>query len=176
MADDLSTGYARGIAAVAQAEGALERVSVELLRFARAVADNPQLRETLGNPGVDTAAKIGIAEDLLTRAHPQTAAAVGFVVASGRARLLEEIARRVGSIAAEGSGGSLAEVRTAMPLTDAQRTRLQAAITAAVGRPVTIDEVVDPELVGGIRVQVGDTVIDGSIARRLDDMKAQLSS
>lgn len=176
MADDLTTGYARGIVAVAQAEGALERVTSELLRFGRAIAENPQLREALADPSVDPGAKLRVAEDLLPRAHPQTVAAVAYVVSSGRARLLEDITRQVGVVSAEQRGGALAEVRTAMPLNDEQRRRLQTAVGRVVGQDVELHEVVDPALVGGVRVQVGDTVIDGSIARRIDDMKAALTS
>jgi F-type H+-transporting ATPase subunit delta len=107
---------------VADAEGALERVEDELFRFGRAVQEHPELRDRLVDPSIDTGTKLGIVTDLLgDRAHPQTLSAIAFVVQAGRARQLTQIADAVARIAAESRAQAVAEVRTAVELTDDHR-------------------------------------------------------
>ncbi|MFM7126017.1 MAG: ATP synthase F1 subunit delta, partial [Actinomycetota bacterium] len=68
----------------------------------------------------------------------------------------------------------VAEVRTAVPLTADQQTRLSAALANATGRQVNLKVVVDPSVLGGIVATVGDTVIDGSIRTRVENVKTRL--
>jgi F-type H+-transporting ATPase subunit delta len=174
--DAVVAGYAQAIVAVAEAEGALERVEDELFRFGRAVEDHTELRDRLVDPAVDAATKIGIVTDLLgDRAHPQTLSAVSFVVQSGRARQLPAIADAVVALAAEGREHAVVEVRTAVELTGEQRRRLAQALTRVVGQDVDLKVIVDTSVVGGIVARIGDTVIDGSVARRLAAVRTQLT-
>jgi F-type H+-transporting ATPase subunit delta len=168
-------GYAWAIFEVARAEGVLDRLEDELFRFARTVEGAPDLRERLTDPGAPVEQKVGIVSDLLSpRALPQTVAAVLLVVQGGRARLLGEIADAVVRLAAESRARAVAEARTAVPLDDDQTDRLGAAIEAATGKDIALKVVVDPAVLGGVVVRVGDTVIDGSVARRLADLRARL--
>jgi F-type H+-transporting ATPase subunit delta len=68
------------------------------------------------------------------------------------------------------------EVRSAVPLTDAQRRRLAEALSSATGRKVEVKVIVDPDLVGGVVARVGDVIFDGSIRSRLDEAKQQLTA
>ena len=77
-------------------------------------------------------------------------------------------------MAAESAGERVATVRVSEPLKDADRSRLRAALAKQYGRDIHINEVVDPSVIGGIRVEIGDDVIDGSIASRLDDARRRL--
>lgn len=175
MAEQVVEGWARGIAAVAEAEGVLERVAGELAAFARAMGDHPQLRDRLTDPGVDPAGKLAAASDLLARAHPQTRAAALYIVQAGRARDLEDIARALLAASASRGGATVAEVRTALPLDAGQQQRLADAIQQTLRRPVQLQVITDATLVGGVSVRVGDTVLDGSLARRLDEVRAALT-
>lgn len=175
-ADPIVTAYAHGIIGVAEAEGALDRVEEELFRFARATEGNLQLRDRLVDPAVDVATKMGVVGDLLGgRAHPQTVSAIGYVVQSGRARQLPQVADAVVALAAEAREHAFAEVRSAVPLEEGQRQRLAQALARTVGREVDLKVVVDASVVGGIVVKIGDTVIDGSVARRLSRVRSQLT-
>jgi F-type H+-transporting ATPase subunit delta len=174
--DAVVAGYAQAIVAVAEAEGALERVEDELFRFGRAVLEHTELRDQLVDPAVDPAVKIGIVTDLLgDRAHPQTLSAVSFVVQSGRARQLPAIADAVVARAAEARAQAVVEVRSAVALSAEQRRRLVQALTRVVGQDVDLKVIVDPDVVGGIVARIGDTVIDGSVARRLAEVRTQLT-
>lgn len=173
---ELVAGYGRALVAAAEAEGALETVADELFRFARTVAATPELSDRLTNPAADPAARVALVDELLvSRAHPATTAAVGMVVQAGRARLLGPIADEVARLSAESQSKSLAEVRSAFELDAPQRERLAAALSEATGREVDLKVIVDRDIVGGIVAKVGDTVIDGSVARKLADVRTRLT-
>lgn len=175
MAEDVTAPYAEAIVGVADAEGMLDRVSDELFRFARAMGAHPELRDRLTDPSIAIPDKLGIISELLAnRMHPQTLAALLYVIQAGRARLLAEIADAVVQRVAEARDRAVAEVRTAAPLDDDRRRRLAKAIEDATGKKIDMKVVVDPDLLGGVVVRIGDTVIDGSVARRLDELKARL--
>lgn len=170
------SGYAQAILAAAKAEGALDRVEDELFRLARSIQGSGELSQRLSDPGADVAAKADLAVELLAgRAHPQTVAAVVFVLQAGHGRQLLEIADEAVRLAAQERSTAIAEVRSAVPLDDNQRQRLAEALQRSTGQTVDIKVVVDPDVVGGLNVRIGDTVIDGSVARRLTELKARLT-
>lgn len=173
-ADPAVEAYARAIVETARAEGALPRVEEELFRFARAVEENSELRERLGDARIGIGLRLEMLSELLQRAHPATVAAATYLVQAGRARQLGPIARAVGAIGAASRSEAVAEVRSAVALDDGQRERLAEAVSQAVGHRVTVRTIVDPAVVGGLVVTVGDTVIDGSVARRLADLRTAL--
>ena len=169
-------GYASAVAAIAQAEDALERVPNELSAVGRAVAENEELRSVLSDQSIPASRRIGIIEDLLAaQASPVTLNVVAMLVGAGRGGQLDVIAEEVLELAAATRGEAVAEVRSAVALTDSQIERLAAALGQASGRKVTVHVVVDPEIVGGLSAQIGDTVFDGSVRTRLDNMKERLS-
>lgn len=174
--DPVAEAYGRAIVETARAEGVLPRVEDELFTFAQAVEGSSGLRERLGDPRLDVGLRLGLIAQLLgDSAHPATVAAASFVVQSGRLRQLSAIADAVGAVGAATRHESVAEVRSAVPLDDEQRGRLAAAVSATTGRTVTVRVIVDPSVVGGLVVSVGDTVIDGSVSRKLDDLRVALS-
>lgn len=167
--------YAEAIFSVAQAEGALDRVGDELYRVARTVEGEPELLDVLSDPALDVARKLEIIDGLLSgRAHPQTVSALMYVVQAGKVRQVVAIADALAQRVAEMRAHAVAEARTAVPLTDEQQHQLADAIGRATGKRVDLKVIVDPDVVGGVVVRVGDTVIDGSVARRLSELRARL--
>jgi F-type H+-transporting ATPase subunit delta len=174
MADDRTTAYARAMFDVARAEGDTARIGDELFRFARALEGSDELREALTDPHLPASRRQQIVEDLLGgRADPSTVALVGMAVGTGRARELPAIIDSLVAMSAAEANKAVAEVRSAIELTDDQRTRLAAAIGAATGKDVEVKVVVDPTVLGGIVTTVGDTVLDGSVRTRLERLKQQ---
>jgi F-type H+-transporting ATPase subunit delta len=96
------------------------------------------------------------------------------VIGSGRARELPAIVDRLVARASSAKNLEVAEVRSAVPLTDDQQTRLAAALANATGKQVNLKVVVDPSVLGGLVATVGDTVIDGSVRTRIDQLKSRL--
>ena len=173
---DRVDAYASALFEVARVEGSLDEVEDELFRFARTIEANDDLRNTLTDEAIPAARRQGVVEDLLGgKASPTTMNLVSLVVGAGRARELPAIIDRLVERAASEKQRVVAEVRTAVPLTDDQRTRLAAALGNATGRAVEVKVIVDPNVLGGIVAQVGDTVYDASIRSRLLDIQAELS-
>jgi F-type H+-transporting ATPase subunit delta len=173
--DDAVRGYAQALLSVAEAEGVLDRVQDELYAFAKAVERHGDLREALTDAGLPAERKRAVIDELLgARAHPLAATLVGFLVDAGQARRIGPIAEELAREAAHRSERTLAEVRTAVPLTDAQRARLTDALARATGHPVELKVDVDPSVIGGVVARVGDEVFDGSVASRLAESRQYL--
>lgn len=172
MAEDRITGYAHGIFEIARGEGVLEKVEDELLTISRAFETSPELRSSLTDPQLPLEKRQKIVDELIgTRATSLTVGLVQFLVGQNRASELPAIAKAVAGAAATSRDKALAEVRSAVPLDDATVQRLSAALTRATGSEVEVRVVVDPSVVGGIVATVGDTVIDGSLAKRFDSVR-----
>jgi F-type H+-transporting ATPase subunit delta len=172
---DRIDGYAAALIQVARAEGSLDTVEDELFRFGRTLAGSDELRNALTDQAIPAARRQSIVESLLGgKAHPTTTNLVSFVVGAGRARDLPAIIDSLVSKAAAEKSKVVAEVRTAYAISDDQRERLAAALANATGTPVEVKVIIDASVIGGVVAQVGDTVIDGSVRRRLDQLKSLL--
>jgi F-type H+-transporting ATPase subunit delta len=177
MIDDRIHGYAQGIFEMARAEGHLEDVEDELLAVARALETASELRSSLTDPQLPLEKKQGIIDGLLGgRASSLTVGVIQLLVSQNRASDLPAIATAVAAAAAASRDKELAEVRSAVPLDDDTVERIAAALGRATGRTVEVKVVVDPDLIGGVVARVGDTVIDGSIAKRLDSLRQAVRS
>jgi len=175
--DELIRGYAEALFKVARAEGVLPTVEEELYGFAKALELNTPLRETLIDAALPAQTKKSVIADLVgDRANPVTVNLLGFVVDAGRARELPKIVEHLAEMAAGERDHVVAEVRSAVELTDAQRDRIGRALSHATGRTVDVKVVVDPSVVGGIVARVGDEVFDGSVSSRLESAKQHLGS
>jgi len=173
---ELVDQYAQGLLAMAEAEGVTDRVSDELHRFGRALEGNADLREALGDRQMPVERRLGVVDELLEgRADAQTVAAVAHVIQSGRGRLLVDIIDAFNRAAAARRDRAVAEVRTAVELTEDQRARLREALGRATGRDVELQVVIDKDVVGGVLATVGDTMIDGTVSRQLSRMRSRLA-
>jgi len=167
--------YADALFAVARAEGNLREVEDELFRFARVLEGSDELRSTLTDPHIPSAKRIQIVEDLLGgKAQPSTIGLVSMVVGNGRARELPAIVDRMVAKAAAAAEKEVAEVRSAIPLSQDQIARLAEALGKATGKQVEVKVILDPTIKGGVIAQIGDTVIDGSVRRRLEQLRNAL--
>lgn len=167
--------YADALFTVASAEGRLDEVQDELFRFGRALDSSDALKNTLTDDMVPAAKRQAVVEDLLGgKATATTTQLISFVVGSGHGRDLPAIIAKLVDRAAANKQRTVAEVRSAVPLSDDQKTRLAAALANATGKAVELKVLVDPTVLGGLVAQVGDQIIDGSVRTRLDQLKATL--
>ncbi|MEN9823429.1 MAG: synthase subunit delta [Actinomycetota bacterium] len=175
MSDTRIDGYARALFEIARAEGTIDSVEDELFRFARAFEANDALRGALTDEQIPAGRRQGIIEDLLGgQATGTTTQLVSMVVGSGRGRDLPAIIDRLVARASSSKNLEVAEVRSAVALTADQTSRLATALESATGKKVNLKVVVDPSVIGGLVATVGDTVIDGSVRTRLDQLKSRL--
>jgi len=174
---DRITGYANGIFELAKAEEELERVENELFTIAQALDDSPELRSTLTDPQLPMEKKQALIDDLIGgRASSLSVDLVQLIVSQGRSSELSDIARALVKAAAASRDKAVAEVRSAVPLDEQTIERLAAALGRATGKSVEVKVVVDESVIGGIVARVGDTVIDGSLARRVDSLRQAVES
>jgi len=170
---DRVAAYAEALLRVAQAEGVEQRVEDELFKVARAFEGSDDLRSTLTDPLIPIERRAGVVEELLARrAHPLTTAMTEFIVSAGRARDLPAIVDEFVAKAAEGRAEAVAEVRSAYPLDAERQAQLAKALSRATGKRVTVKVIIDPAVLGGVVARVGDTVIDGSVRRRLEQLRS----
>ncbi len=175
MSDARIEGYAKALFEIARAEGSLDEVEDELFRFARSYENSDALRNALTNDMIPASRRQAIVEDLLGgKATSTTVQLVSMVVGSGRGRDLPAIIDILVQRASSSKNLEVAEVRSAIELTPDQQDRLRAALANATGKQVNLKVVVDPSVLGGLVATVGDTVIDGTVRTRLDQLKARL--
>ena len=164
--------YAEAMFEVARAEGTIDEVEDELFRFARALDGSDELREALTDPHIPASRRQQIVEDLLgPRATSTTTALISMVVGIGRGRDLSTIIDALVKKSAAAHDHEVAEVRSTVDLSDEQCDRLAQAIKKATGKTVEVKVIIDPTILGGIVTTVGDTVIDGSVRTRLEQLK-----
>ncbi|MGQ0744829.1 MAG: ATP synthase F1 subunit delta [Acidimicrobiales bacterium] len=171
--DSRVAGYANALFEAAKAEGVLARVEEELFALSGALEQNDGLRQTLSDASLPVEARQGVVEDLLgaKACSPVTTNLVSFVVGAGRGRDLPAIIATMVEKAAADRSHALAEVRSAVPLSDDQRARLASALSAGMGRQVEVKVTVDPAVLGGLSARVGDVVIDGTVRSRLEQLR-----
>jgi F-type H+-transporting ATPase subunit delta len=175
VSSDRVESYARAFLEIARAEGRLSEVEDELFRFARVFASSDELRLALTDPQLPAVRKVAVLEDLLGHKALATSEALALlVVVAGRAAELEAVVDRFVELAVAERDREVAEVRSAVPLTDADVERLREALSRATKKNVEVKVVVDPEVLGGIVTRMGDLVIDGSVRHRLDQLREQI--
>lgn len=164
------------IRAAAIAEPGVD-IEGELFGFSRVIAANPELELALGSRVGGEDAKSALIERLL--AEGSTSAASTLIITSfvrePRGRRIRRLLNRAMSIVSSQRGRVVATVHTAAPLSDAQRTRLSDSLSRRYDGQVSLNVVIDPAVVGGLRVQIADDVIDGSISARLADLRQKLA-
>ena len=160
-------------AAIAEPDADVED---ELFRFSRTIAENSELELALGSRLGEASAKGDLVETLLGgRASASTTLIVSSLVQQPRERRVRQLLTWATKLVADQRGRIVATVFAAVPLSAAQGDRLAATLSQRYGSTVSINTVVDPSVVGGLRVQVADDVIDASVSSRLADLRSRLA-
>ena len=165
----------RTLIGIAQRAGQLDVLEDELFRFARIVDADPALRAAISDRSAPLADRQQIVSDLLGDKVSDAALALARRAVKGEYRTFYLTVEAYLTRAAEARKRAIAHVTVARPLSDDQSQRLRGALSRQVGRDVTLQVVVDPAVMGGVRVQVGDEVIDGTVSHRLAAAERQLN-
>lgn len=159
----------------ADAEGVADDVEDELFRFGRIVEARPQLRDALSSHTLPDANKVELVSALLAgKATDTTLRLVTQVATRPRGRSPEDALAAYAQVASQRRERLVALVTTAIPLSDDEGARLQSALTGLYGHDVHLQIEIDATLVGGVVVQVGDEVLDGSVSGRLAEARRRL--
>jgi F-type H+-transporting ATPase subunit delta len=168
------TGYAAAVFETVSTEE-LEEIEDQLFRFARTVEASRELRGALGDRDLPVSVRQGIVEDLIgEQALPATLRLTAYAIRGGRARDIVATLDAIVVEAARARGWRVARVSSAEEVEDPQRQGLGNALARLTGSPVELQVTIDPTLLGGVVVQVGDLLVDGSARHRLDQLKEHL--
>ena len=155
----------------ADREGNLENTEDELFRFARLVEATPELRNALGDRAVPVDKRQELIEELLGGRATAATVALAKRAVTARERTFAHTIEGFVTLAAEHKNRVVATVRVASPMSPEQRDRLRRSLSGQVGREVAVQEIIDPGVLGGIRVELGEEVIEGTVADRLEQAR-----
>ncbi len=175
LADAVETAAVLVRVSDADRRGQLDIVEDQLFGIGAAVDDSPDLASALSDPAAPLDSKLGLIGDLLDGGDPAAVDLAKRAVAAPRAGTVTDTIGDFARIAAELRSRLVANVESANALTDAQRDRLRSALSRQYGRDVHLNVVVEPEVVGGIAVTVGDDIIDGTIRTRITEASRLLA-
>lgn len=171
----LEAAAAQAAFAQADADGTLDTTEEEIFRFGRAVDSSADLQMALTDPALTVAAKAGIVDTLLDgRSTAATRQVLAYTVGHLHGRRLDAAIDELTEFAARQRRRIVAEVRVARPLEEEQHRRLAAALARLSGRDVRLNVAVDPTVLGGVHVTMGDDIIDGTVATRLAQARRAL--
>lgn len=176
LTDTLEAAGVASLLAQAEADGRIDAVEDELFRFERIVAGDAELRDTLSSRNTDASGKAGLVRTLLEgKANAETTRLAVQAVQAPRGRRLDRVLEAYLQQAATRRQQRTALVTVATPLTEQQAARLTSQLESMYSSAVKLQVVIDPQVLGGIRVQVGDEVMDGTISRRIDHARRHVT-
>jgi F-type H+-transporting ATPase subunit delta len=173
-----SLQYANALADVVVPQGAAEPTRKQLGEFQAAYTESAELRNFMASPAVSREAKHGVVEKLVARLGASRILRnfLFVVVDNQRTHLLPEIAASFEQVLRQRQGVEEAEVCSAMALSDAQKKALLRNLESLTGKRIQANYSLDPELLGGAVVRIGDTIYDGSVRNQLNRLRARLTA
>lgn len=175
--NELARTYARVLFDLAALSDSVDAADEGLRGVVAAVRGNIDLREALSDTSIPAEKKRDVLRDIFGGdVSPEALAVVTLMVDRGLTDKLGELAREFTAIAETERGVVVAEVTTAVALTDALRASLNDKLSSALGRNVTLRESVDETILGGIVIRVAGRVLDGSVTSQLRDLRQALNT
>lgn len=175
LADAMELAGLAAHVAAADQDGSLDALEDELFESQRIVDGEPELRGVLADRTIDTEAKRTLLDSIFSGKVAAGTLALLKQAAATRTGSFDAVLARFADEVAARRQRLLAEVRSAYDLGDAERTRLAQALSSTYGQEIQLNVIVDPTIVGGLRISIGDEVIDGTISGRLEDARRQLA-
>ena len=173
--DTAARRYAEAAFEIGRADRTLEHWERDLVRLRDALA-NDELRTLIEHPAVAYADKERVLRGVVGDVTPEPLNLVLLMVRRGRPGAIDRMVDHFADLVRRHRGVTLAEVRTAMPLEDVQRSAVVERLHELTGDEIEINEVVDESLIGGITVRIGDRLYDASVRNRLMRLRARLTA
>jgi len=174
--ENIARVYARALFDAAREVRAVEPVGCDLGDFVAALAASASLRDALADPQIDTTAKQRILVEITRGGHPLVANTIQLMLDRGRFDLVAELREAYEALAATEADLVKVEVTSAMELTAAAREKIAARVAEAAGRRVELAARVDPGIIGGLVLRVGDVIVDGSVQARIRQLRRRLAT
>lgn len=175
LSDGLEIAGVTAHVAAADRAGELDALETELFDFNRVIIGDSELRQVITDRSVPAAPKAELIGKLVDGKVAKATAALARQAAAARTGSFDKAIAAFAKIAAGRRNRLLAEVRVAYVLGDDEKQRIAAALAAKYGREVHINTILDPDVVGGISVAIGDEIVDGSVSSRLEDARRRIA-
>jgi F-type H+-transporting ATPase subunit delta len=167
--------YAEALYEAAVERGELAAVRSDLADVVASIHEVPELGAVLRNPQLDSRAKVAVVTDLTASANDLVRNTLLLLVEKGRIGEVEEVAKEFEALVARAERRLGLELTTAVELSDDEAERLVKSISGTLGRPIDAQRSVDPDLIGGVVLQVGSLRLDASVRGRLDKLRRELA-
>jgi F-type H+-transporting ATPase subunit delta len=173
-----SLQYANALADIALAQGAAEPAAKQLTDFGAAYAQSAELRTFLASPAVTVEAKHAVIEKITKRLGASKIIRNFLLVITDhrRTQLIPEILAMVQQVIRQRQGVAEAQISSAVELSTGQKKELAATLAKLTGKKIETKYSLDPALLGGAVVRIGDTIYDGSLRSRLNEMRSRLAA
>ena len=173
MSSPTARRYAKAIFMIGVEEGKVDSLTRELNDLAATLKGSPELLGLLANPVVREDSRRAVMNDIAGRMGLSPTARNVVMLLSDRRKgaLIPDVAAALAALGDEKAGKVQAEVTSAVPLSDAQYSRLTGVLEKLTGRTITLSRKVDPALIGGVVTRIGDKVYDGSVRTRLEELR-----
>jgi len=165
--------YARAVFELATGEGRVDDWETQLGAL-RQVLSNSQMLDVLSNPTIPIEQRMELVTSL-KMLDPEASNLARLLIESGRVDEIGGVADEFERLADEAAGRVRAVVTTAVELEAGDRDRVSRELSQRLGKDVSMDVVVDPRILGGLKLQYGDRLIDASVATRLQQLRRQLA-
>ena len=168
--------YATALADVVVKNGDSSGIQIELKQWETLMDSSADLQSVFGNPAIQQANKEKVLENLIERSKPTktTANFLRVLLRNGRLTDIGEINSKFASVLEERSGGTTAQVTSARPLSDAQKSEIKTNLERMTGKRISPDFTIDESIIGGLQTRIGSTVYDGSVKTQLENLKQQM--
>ena len=174
--DPINIGYARALFEMAQAEGVVSRVEEELYRLGGLLKDNSELLQFIKDPNIKSEGKRRALSDLFQgRVHPLVLTTLTSLSDQDRGGRVLQVIEEFSAIASVARQKVTGEVTTAIVLDGDTLSRLVTELNRVTGKNIQLFQKVDPAILGGAIIKVGEQIIDGSLRRKLDQIQAKLA-
>ncbi|QJC53824.1 F0F1 ATP synthase subunit delta [Paenibacillus albicereus] len=169
--------YAQALYEVATAQGIVSEVRGQLQLVSEGLSSGGDVQRFLSTPSIEPSAKVELIKKAIgDRVSSIVLNTITLLVERGRYSALSDVYAAYSRIADEASGESRATIVTALPLTAEELSKVVQQFSAITGKKIIGEQVVDPSLIGGVKVRIGDKIYDGSLSSKLDRLTKQMNS
>jgi len=168
--------YAKAILDIAKVNNSVDAVNADMIAIAKAIKESAELKEFLQSPIVKGEIKFSSLNEIFASAQKETKGLFQLLLANKRFELLNDVALQFNALYDELNGIEVAKVTTAVPMTAELETKVLAKIASFSNKKITIENIVDPAIIGGFILRMGDKQYNASVANSLQNLKREFSN
>ncbi|MBD2863587.1 MULTISPECIES: F0F1 ATP synthase subunit delta [Paenibacillus] len=168
--------YAKALFELARERGKVAEVEQELQAVSNALADNPEYVKLLEHPNIGASVKTSMLKQVFEgKVSEELMNTLQLLMQRGREAIIRDLAVQYSLIANDALGQAQAKVYTPLPLSAEESDKIAAAFGQVVGKKIRVENIVEPSLLGGLQVRIGDRLYDGSLSGKLQRMEKTLN-